>query len=118
MIFPVPSQRSHGLSVGLPVALSSCLPVPLHSGQTSSPVPGVPTSGSSSGVWCRDGFLDCMVCAPFCIQGLAEENLCLLASFSEDFRRLRRQGCAPCQGSVTYLIIAALIPSPRTADDV
>ena len=51
---PVPSQRSQALS--LPVTLSVTLPVPAHSGQRSSAVPGVPGSGSSSGVCGLRGF--------------------------------------------------------------
>lgn len=57
---PVPSHRSHGSSVDLPVFLSLRLPVPWQSGQMSSPVPGVPGSGSSSGMWWRLGSLDCI----------------------------------------------------------
>jgi hypothetical protein len=54
MMIPVPSQRSQALS--LPVTLSTSLPVPAHSGQRSSAVPGVPGSGSSSGVCGLSGF--------------------------------------------------------------
>ena len=65
MMIPVPSRRSQGSSPRLPFTLATCLPVPLRSGQMSSPVPGVPGSGSSSGLWCLVGVLNCIVCVLF-----------------------------------------------------
>lgn len=72
-MIPVPSQRSQALS--LPVTLSTSFPVPAHSGQVSSAVPGVPGAGSSSGV-CGLSGLEFMV-------GVLPRRRLLLADFSQ-----------------------------------
>ena len=69
-IVPVPSQRRHGSFVRVPVSLSTCLPLPSQSGQTSWPVPAVPGSGSSSEVCCLNGSFDFM--ADLLLSGMRE----------------------------------------------
>ena len=114
MIFPVASQRSQGSSVGLPVFLSACLPVPWHSGQTSSPVPGVPASGSSSGVWRLNGFFDCIVRIPFCIEGLGGGKVTLPGKLWRGSTMSHPNSHAFCQGRYEQALSrhSALIPTP------